>query len=231
MQQNKRNQIQAMFGRIAPRYDRMNRLMTFGHDQAWRRLVVQQAQISNTSHVLDIASGTGDIAFEIRHQFPQATIVAADFALPMMQVGKNRESGELVHWSAADALHLPFRDSTFNAVVSGFLFRNVLDIEHALAEQFRILQPKGHIVSLDTSPPPNNFLRPLTNFYLRRVIPTVGRLITGDSDAYRYLPESTLAFKTPQEFTDLMAQAGFVDIGYQRLMMGTIAVYWGTKAH
>jgi demethylmenaquinone methyltransferase/2-methoxy-6-polyprenyl-1,4-benzoquinol methylase len=229
MQQNKRNQIQAMFGRIAPRYDRMNRLMTFGRDQAWRRLVVQQARISNESNVLDIAAGTGDIAFEIRRQFPEARIVAADFALPMMQVGKKRESGQLVDWSAADALHLPFRDASFNAVVSGFLFRNVLDIEHALSEQFRILQMGGRIVSLDTSPPPDNLLRPFTNFYLRRVIPVVGRVITGDSDAYQYLPESTLAFKTPQALTALMLDAGFVDVGYRRLMMGTIAVCWGSK--
>lgn len=227
--QNKRNQIQAMFGRIAPRYDRMNRLMTFGRDQAWRRLVVQQARVSNESHVLDIAAGTGDIAFEIRRQFPEATVVAADFALPMMQVGKKRPSGNLVDWSAADALHLPFSDASFNAVVSGFLFRNVLDIERALGEQFRILKGGGRIVSLDTSPPPNTMLRPFTNFYLRRVIPTVGRMITGDSDAYRYLPESTLAFKTPQELIDLMNKAGFVEVGYRRLMMGTIAVCWGTK--
>jgi demethylmenaquinone methyltransferase/2-methoxy-6-polyprenyl-1,4-benzoquinol methylase len=218
-----------MFGRIAPRYDRMNRLMTFGRDQAWRRLVVQQAKIDNASCVLDIASGTGDIAFEIRHQFPTATIVAADFALPMMQVGKKRETGALVHWSAADALHLPFGDASFHAVVSGFLFRNVLDIERALGEQFRLLKQGGRIVSLDTSPPPDNLLRPFTNFYLRRVIPTVGRFITGDSDAYRYLPESTFAFKTPAELADLMSQAGFVDVGYQGLMMGTIAVCWGTK--
>ena len=227
--QNKRNQIQSMFGRIAPRYDRMNRLMTFGRDQSWRRLVVQQARLSPNSHILDIASGTGDIAFEIRRQFPTATIVAADFALPMMQVGKTRPAGDSVSWSAADALHLPFSDTSFNAVVSGFLFRNVLDIEHALAEQFRILQPGGRIVSLDTSPPPNNFLKPFTNFYLRRIIPTVGRFITGDSDAYRYLPESTLAFKTPDEFIELMNQAGFIETGYKRLMLGTIAVCWGTK--
>ncbi len=221
--------VQAMFGRIARRYDRMNRIMTLGRDRAWRRLVVEKAQLANTSRVLDIAAGTGDIAFEIRRQFSEAQVIAADFALPMMQVGQKRPQGTSVVWAAANALCLPFAGGTFDAIVSGFLLRNVPDIAQALTEHHRVLRPGGWAVSLDTSPPTNNLLRPFLNIYFRRVIPLLGRLVTGDTAAYAYLSGSTLAFKTPQELATRFEDAGFRSVGYKRLMMGTIAVHWGQK--
>jgi demethylmenaquinone methyltransferase/2-methoxy-6-polyprenyl-1,4-benzoquinol methylase len=224
-----KSHVQAMFGRIARRYDLMNRLMTLGHDRAWRKFVVQQAQLNNNSRVLDIAAGTGDIAFEVRQQYPAAQVVAADFALPMMQVGQTRSMGQQVAWTGANALALPLPDETFDGVVSGFLFRNVPDIPQTLAEQWRILRPGGRMVTLDTSPPTNPFLRPFINIHFKLIIPLLGHLITGDASAYRYLPESTLAFKTPDEFVALMQAAGFQNVGYRRFMFGTIAVHWGTK--
>lgn len=225
-----KSHVQDMFGQIAHRYDRMNRIMTLGRDRAWRKLVVEKAHLHDDSHVLDIAAGTGDIAFEIRRQYPQATVVAADFALPMMQVGQSRPLGHAVIWSAADALRLPFPNESFDATVSGFLLRNVPDIDQTLREQHRVLRPGGWCVSLDTSPPPNNVLRPFITLYLRGVIPLLGRLLAGSPDAYHYLSSSTAAFEPPDRLAERFEHAGFRAVDYRRLMFGTIAVHWGKKA-
>ncbi|MCI0712399.1 MAG: ubiquinone/menaquinone biosynthesis methyltransferase [Chloroflexi bacterium] len=229
MDTSDKSHVQEMFGNIAPRYDLMNRLMTFGRDQYWRKFVVEKAQISDNGMVLDIATGTGDIAFEIRRQKRDAQIIAADFALPMMVVGKNRKWGQDVLWLGADAQNLPLPSSTFDAVVSGFLLRNVPDINRTLGEQWRILKPGGRIVTLDTTPPSHNLLRPLINLHFKFIIPVMGRLITGDSSAYRYLPESTLSFTSADELSNRFEDAGFKDVGYRRFMMGTIAVHWAAK--
>lgn len=221
--------VQAMFGRIAHRYDLMNRLMTFGQDMRWRRFMVAQLKLPKNAKVLDIAAGTGDIAFVVRENYPDAVVVAGDFALPMMQVGKRRPMGEKVFWSGADGLNLAFPDNTFDAIVSGYLFRNVPDIERALAEQYRILKPGGIMATLDTSPPPDNLLKPFILIHLKYIIPMLGNFIVKDPDAYTYLPESTMRFKTPDDFAALMRNARFADVQYQRFMLGTMAVHWGRK--
>ena len=227
--------VQAMFGRIARRYDLMNRLMTFGQDRRWRRFVVRQARLRPGAWLLDAATGTGDIAFEAQRLVPDLHVIAADFALPMMRVGQYREahSGHKgkrpIAWQAADALNLPYAPNRFDAVTSGYLFRNVTDIPRALAEQVRVLKRGGWLVTLDTTPPPKNVLRPLIQMHLKFVIPTLGRLVTGEADAYRYLPESTLSFKSAEELAALMEQAGLINVGFQRFMFGTMAVHWGQK--
>lgn len=221
--------VQEMFDRIAGRYNLMNRLMTFGQDVRWRRFVVRQARLQPGDKLLDLATGTGDIAFEALRQVPGVGAVGGDFSLGMMLVGQNLPFGAQVQWNQSDALNLPFPDATFDAVTSGYLMRNVIDIPRALAEQRRVLKPGGCIVVLDTSPPPNNLLRPFIEIHLRYVIPLLGRLISGNADAYQYLPESTQKFKTPDELAALMREAGFQDVSYQRFMFGTMAVHWGEK--
>lgn len=224
--------VQDMFDRIAGRYNLMNRLMTFGQDMKWRRFVVKQAQLPKNGKLLDLATGTGDIAFEALKTTPSAQIIGADFALQMMIVGKqNPAHGNKIGWAGADALQLPFPDDVFDAVVSGYLVRNVIDIPKTLIEQLRILKSGGRIVILDTSPPPTNILRPFILIHMKYIIPILGRFIAGSegSDAYKYLPESTQAFKTPQELAHLMKDAGYQDVGYKTFMFGTMAVHWGTK--
>jgi demethylmenaquinone methyltransferase/2-methoxy-6-polyprenyl-1,4-benzoquinol methylase len=219
-----------MFDRIAARYNLMNRLMTFGQDMRWRRFVIRQARLKPGDKLLDLATGTGDIAFEALRQTPGVQAVGGDFSLGMMIVGQHQPLGDKVLWSGADALNLPFSDNTFDAVTAGYLIRNVIDIPRAFAEQLRVLKPGGRVVILDTSPPPNNLLRPFIMIHLRYVIPLLGRLISGNPDAYQYLPESTQAFKTPDELASLMYSAGFQNVSYKRFMLDTMAVHWGEKS-
>jgi demethylmenaquinone methyltransferase/2-methoxy-6-polyprenyl-1,4-benzoquinol methylase len=215
-----------MFTRIAKRYDLMNRLMTGGQDVRWRKQVIQLARLGNHASLLDLGTGTGDLAREAVAQFPRAKVIAADFTLEMMHVGQKH--GPL-NFSSADALRLPFTDASFDAVVSGFLMRNVIDLQKAIQEQHRVLKKGGRIVILDTTRPKKNLLSPFIWLHMHVVIPLLGRLLTGSSDAYRYLPETTEGFVTAENMASRMAAAGFKKVGYQRLMFGTIAIHWGEK--
>jgi demethylmenaquinone methyltransferase / 2-methoxy-6-polyprenyl-1,4-benzoquinol methylase len=218
--------VQNMFTRIARRYDLMNRLMTGGQDMRWRRQVIHLAQLKPNARLLDLGTGTGDLAREALAHFPRAKVIAADFTLEMMRVGQKR--GPL-HFSSADALRLPFGDSTFDAVVSGFLMRNVIDLQKALQEQHRVLKKGGRMVILDTTRPKKNLLSPLIWLHMHVVIPLLGRLLTGSSDAYRYLPETTEGFVTAENMASRMAAVGFKRVNYERLMFGTIAIHWAEK--
>jgi demethylmenaquinone methyltransferase / 2-methoxy-6-polyprenyl-1,4-benzoquinol methylase len=219
--------VQDMFTRIAKRYDLMNRLMTGGQDIRWRKMVIELARLDNSASLLDLGTGTGDLAREALEQFPQAKIIAADFTLEMMRVG--RKTGPL-DFSAADALRLPFNNSVFDAVISGFLMRNVVDLNKSLGEQYRILKNGGRIVILDTTRPKRNILSPFIWIHMHIVIPVLGKLLTGVNDAYSYLPETTEGFVTAEALAARMAAAGFKDIGFRRIMFGTIAIHWGTKS-
>jgi demethylmenaquinone methyltransferase/2-methoxy-6-polyprenyl-1,4-benzoquinol methylase len=218
-----------MFDRIAGSYQRMNALMTFGRDRAWRRAVVREAALPPGGRLLDVASGTGDIALEALGRDPSCSVVAADFSLGMMREGRLRPDGGRILWCAADALALPFADASFDAVTSGYLLRNVADRAGAFREQARVVRPGGRVVCLDTSPPPPSPLRPLVRFHLRRVIPLLGRLVAGDRPAYAYLAASTEGFKSPAELAAIMRGAGLVDVRHRSFMGGSIAVHTGTR--
>jgi demethylmenaquinone methyltransferase/2-methoxy-6-polyprenyl-1,4-benzoquinol methylase len=146
----------------------------------------------------------------------------------MMRAGKKRPVAHL-HWSGTDALSLPFPAGSFDAVVSGFLLRNVSDLPQALSEQWRVLKPGGRIVSLDTTPPPRNLFTPLIQFHLHTLIPALGRLVAGDADAYRYLPDSTEGFLPAEDLAERLRSIGFLEVGFHRLMFGTVAIHWGIK--
>jgi demethylmenaquinone methyltransferase/2-methoxy-6-polyprenyl-1,4-benzoquinol methylase len=225
--QEKARYVQDIFTRIAPRYDLMNRLMTGGQDIRWRREVIRRAGLQPGASLLDLGAGTGDLAREALTQQPDARIVAADFTLEMMRAG--RKSADTFGWSSADALSLPFKNESFAAVVSGFLMRNVVDSLQALREQLRVLKPGGRIVILDTTRPQRNLLGPFIWIHLHVIIPTLGTLLSGQRDAYTYLPDSTEAFLSAEELAARMAAAGFREIGFKRLMFGTIAMHWGQK--
>ncbi len=224
--QERATYVRNMFTRIARHYDFMNRLMTGGQDIRWRKKVVQLARLDGNARLLDVGTGTGDLAREASAQCPQAKVVAADFTLEMMRAGKNKGA---LNFASADALRLPFDDSLFDAVVSGFFMRNVIDLQKSLQEQYRVLKNGGRIVVLDTTRPTKNLLSPLIWLHMHVIIPVLGTLLTGAKEAYHYLPETTEGFVTAEELAARMATAGFRKVSYQRLMFGTVAIHWGEK--
>ena len=224
--QERAHYVQSMFTKIAHRYDLMNRLMTGGQDVRWRKDVIRLAQLKDNASLLDLGTGTGDLAREAQTQFPNARITAADFTLEMMRVGK--KNGEL-NFSTADALKLPFKNKNFDAVVSGFLMRNVTDVQQALKEQLRVLKPGGRIVVLDTTRPKKNILSPFIKFHMHVIIPAIGGMLSGMRDAYEYLPDTTENFLTAEELSVRMVAVGFKRVQFKRLMFGTIAIHWGEK--
>ncbi|MCI0396245.1 MAG: ubiquinone/menaquinone biosynthesis methyltransferase [Chloroflexi bacterium] len=221
--------VQGMFARIAGRYDLMNRLMTGGQDVRWRRYVIRQAHLPPVGRLLDIATGTGEIAWEGLRQHPGIQAVGGDFTIEMMLAGRRDPQRQAIHWLAADTLALPFPDDTFDAVTSGFLMRNVVDMPGAFQEQARVTRPGGRVVVLESSPPKKNLLRPFIRLHLNVVIPTLGRLIAGDGEAYRYLPDSTQQFHDPKSLAEMMRRAGLVDVHYRLFMFGAIAIHAGRK--
>lgn len=221
--------VQNMFARIAGRYDTMNRLMTFGQDLKWRRYVIAQARLPHNGRLLDIATGTGDIAHEGQRQIPGLQAVGGDFTIEMMRAGQHIPARHAIQWVAADTLALPFPANTFDAVTSGFLMRNVIDVPGAFREQLRVTKPGGHVVVLESSPPKDNLLKPFIRIHLNTVIPALGRLITGNGDAYRYLPASTQQFQNPVVLAETMRAAGFVGVQFKLFMFGTIAIHVGQK--
>ncbi len=235
----KKAYVNTMFARIARRYDLMNRVMTGGQDVRWRKLLVQRAQLPAQGRLLDIATGTGDVAFEALKQHPSlAHVVGADFTLPMMRVGQERwqkktdsiaQPVDQLSWSGADTLHLPFPENTFDAVASGFLMRNVTSVPQALAEQRRVCKKDGRVLVLDVPRPPDHLWGRLFRFYFHRVVPVVGGLITGQGDAYSYLPQSADAFLRPEELQAEMERVGLHEVRYTMLMFNTVALHVGVK--
>lgn len=226
----KRRYVNKMFARIAQRYDLMNRLMTGGQDVRWRQQMIREAALPPGGHFLDVATGTGDVAFEALRQQPGlALVVGADFTLPMMRVGQMRAAGRPVRWAAADSLCLPFPDSMFDAAASGFLMRNVTDVAVALAEQRRVVRPGGRVLVLDVSRPPDSLWGDLFRLYFHQIVPRLGRVISGQADAYSYLPHSADAFLRPAELAAVMEAVGLHHVRYQLLMLGTVALHVGIK--
>ncbi len=226
--------IRSMFGRIAPRYDLMNRIMTAGQDLRWRKEAIRHANLQAGGLVLDLGAGTGDLAREALRQQPACRLVCADLTLEMMFIGQERThsligEGAVLGWTAADAQVLPFPQGSFQAVVSGFLLRNVHDVRQSLADQYRVVKAGGWVVALDTNPPPKNMLTPVIHFHLRKVIPTLGRIIAGHPQEYQYLPASTEGFLQPEELSQRFIETGFVEVGFERLMLGTVSIHWGRK--
>src|SRR5271170_2695766 len=222
--------VRAMFARIVPRYDLINRLMTMGLDRRWRRIAVELAR-PRGAVALDLATGTGDLAIELARQGSRF-VVGADFCPEMVvaavaKVGRNI-GGVPISFLAADAQQLPFPDNTFDCLVNGFLLRNVSDLDGALREFRRVLKPAGRLVCLDlTHPPP--MLRPLFWPWFRVVVPAVGGLVSGDFDAYTYLPDSLITYPDADRLRNMMLAAGLTNAAYRRMGMGTVAIHTAVK--
>ncbi len=218
--------IRHMFGQIAPRYDLTNRVITGGFDLAWRRQAVAGLRLAAGARVLDLGCGSGDLSREVLRQVPDARVIAADFTLPMLQLGQRRRFPRPPAWCAADALALPYSNGTFDAVVCAFLLRNVADLEQALREMARVLKPGGQVAILETTRPTPHPLRPLRDVLMFRVIPWLGGVLTGQRDAYEYLAHSSATFLAAPELAHALETAGFTAVRFTYKMMGTIAIHW-----
>jgi demethylmenaquinone methyltransferase/2-methoxy-6-polyprenyl-1,4-benzoquinol methylase len=218
-----------MFSRIAHRYDRANRWMTWGKDVSWRGEVVNLANLPKGGRLLDIGSGTGDLALDALRRDTLLLAVGVDFTVEMMRIGRDRPGGEVVSWVNADAKDLPFPPEYFDAVVSGYLLRNVVNLEDSLSEQYRVLKKNGHIVCLDTTPPPNDTWHLPVRLYLRFIIPVIGRLFAGESQAYSYLTQSTEHFLPADKLARCFEKVGFTEVKYRCFMGGSMAIHWGIK--
>ncbi len=221
--------VQTMFGKIAHRYDLLNGIMTFGQDARWRKEAVRRLEIKPNSIILDLGTGTGDIAIDIARKYPDALVVGGDFTPEMLAVAINRPWGDRVQWLIADVQHLPFAKESVSSVISSFLLRNVSDVSRTLEEHHRTLIPGGRVVSLDTTPPQRNLLHPFIEFHLRIIIPLLGKFIARDGESYAYLPSSTEGFLPAETLAERFRQAGFSSVSFIRRMLGTVSIHWGEK--
>jgi demethylmenaquinone methyltransferase / 2-methoxy-6-polyprenyl-1,4-benzoquinol methylase len=223
-----------MFNRIVPRYDLMNRLMTGGRDLAWRRLAVREAlrnRVWTETRVLDVATGTGDLALALREA--GADVVGLDFSTAMLDEAIRKEAAAVrdqrIAWVEGDAMSLPFPDDSFDTVTVAFGLRNMPSYLAALLEMERVLRPGGTLVCLETTPLRAPVLRAVFGWYFARAVPIVGGLLSGDRDAYRYLPASAAVFPDADTLGQMMLKAGFSRVRYLRLGLGTVALHVAVK--
>jgi demethylmenaquinone methyltransferase / 2-methoxy-6-polyprenyl-1,4-benzoquinol methylase len=219
-----------MFSRIAPYYDLINCLMSWGQDSRWRRVAVKLAR-PEQGRVLDVATGTGDMALELARYTD--SVVGLDLCREMMSRGqvKTEKKGmeEKVDFIMGDALALPFSDNSFDCALNGFALRNVSDINLFLAELRRVVKPGGRVVCLELVRPASGIIGFFYRFYLYKIVPVLGRRLSGDGRAYRYLPDSVGRFLSIVEFGKIMKEVGFRQVGHRSLNLGTIAVHVGVK--
>jgi demethylmenaquinone methyltransferase / 2-methoxy-6-polyprenyl-1,4-benzoquinol methylase len=223
----KAEMVRAMFTRIAGRYDLMNALMTGGRHHAWRQVAARATVAAPAGPILDLATGTADLALGIRALDAGRTIIGADFAEGMLRAATLKPSvrAARVLLVGADALMLPCRDKTFAAVTSAFLLRNLEDLAAGLAEMRRVTMPGGRVVTLEITRPSVPGWSHVFGVYFHRVVPAIGAWVAGDRSAYTYLPESVDRFLMPDELSALMRRIGFRDVTFRRLGLGTIAVH------
>jgi demethylmenaquinone methyltransferase/2-methoxy-6-polyprenyl-1,4-benzoquinol methylase len=215
-----------MFGRIARRYDLANHLLSGGADFLWRRRAAKIVEGWRPKHVLDLATGSGDLALAMQRRLPETAIIAVDFAAEMLDVAHRKGVRETV---LADALHLPFETESFDCVTVAFGLRNMADWSLALREMSRVLRSRGHLLVLDFSLPAAS-LRPAYRFYLHRCLPILASLVTGQKAAYDYLGGSIEKFPSGDEMVRLIEQNGFAMASAHPLTGGIATIYTAQKS-
>ena len=221
--------VSTMFTRIARRYDLMNSLMTAGRHHAWREAAAREAVGAPPGPLLDLATGTADLAIAARRLDPSRAVIGADFSLGMLgqarlKLGRDRAGVAL---AAADALALPFADGAFACVVSAFLVRNLVDLEAGLAEMRRVTRRGGRVITLDIVKIALPVWGELFGLYFHRVVPAIGALVAGDRQAYTYLPDSVDRFLTARQLAGAMQDAGLRDVSFRTFGLGSVALHVG----
>jgi demethylmenaquinone methyltransferase/2-methoxy-6-polyprenyl-1,4-benzoquinol methylase len=231
--QDKATYIKSMFSAIAGRYDLLNRLFSLRQDTAWRKFAISRCDIEPGSLVLDAATGTGEMARLLIRQNSGCTVVGIDFCPAMLARARTKlataTDSDTVHLIMGDVLRLPFPDDTFDCATIGYALRNVVSIADAFREMARVVKPGGRVVSLELTQPSSRLVRTVHNIYTWRFLPLVGALISGNREAYRYLPRSIAELIPPQEVKRVMEDAGLRQVEFYRLTLSVATVHAGTK--
>jgi demethylmenaquinone methyltransferase/2-methoxy-6-polyprenyl-1,4-benzoquinol methylase len=224
--------VRHMFARVAHRYDLANHLLSFNIDRTWRARTVKRVRHlveRPGARVLDICCGTGDLMLAIE-PFGGGPVMGTDFCHPMLTAAREKiaRRGARAVVFESDALRLPLRDAGLDLITVAFGFRNLANYESGLLEMRRVLRPGGLAAILEFSQPSNRVFGTLYEFYSRRILPRIGGLLTGSPDAYQYLPESVRKFLSPDELADHMRNAGFVDVRFELMTGGSVALHLGS---
>lgn len=229
----KSDNVAAMFNSIAAKYDFLNHFLSLGIDKLWRRRLVKQLAKSNPRQVLDIATGTGDLAIQLAKHHKSVNITGVDISENMLSIGREkilkRKLEGRINLKQANSLSLPFANGEFDAAMVAFGVRNFEDLSKGITEVHRVLKDGGSLYVLEFSMPSRFPMRNLYRFYFRRVLPFVGGIVSGSKSAYTYLPESVFAFPEKEKFVEIMANAGFKNCSYKRLTFGVASIYVGSK--
>lgn len=223
--------VQKMFSEIAFRYDFLNRLLSFGIDTLWRRQAVRSVLEAKPQRILDVATGTADLAISLKKALPNAEVIGVDFAEPMLERGRKKVSklNLSLPLLQGDGLNLNYPDNSFDALTIAYGIRNFSDRQRGLDEFYRVLKPGGRVVILEFPPPPKHLFGSLFRFYFLGVSPYIAGLFSGRRDAYQYLGTSVLNFPSPTVFATMMQRAGFVTIRYKLQTFGVSALHVGEK--
>ena len=229
--QNKKNQVKQMFNKIAGQYDFLNRFLTFGIDNMWRTIAVKKIK-NNPKNVLDIATGTADLAI-ITAKYTNAEIIGLDISDQMLKVGKekitNKNLNSRIKLINGDAENLSFNNETFDAITVGFGVRNFENLEKGLNEIYRVIKEGGYVAILEPSYPEKFPLKQLFNFYFETLTPIIGNLISKDYKAYSYLSKSVKNFPSSNNFIDQLKQIGFSKCNHYALTFGVVSLYIAIK--
>lgn len=231
--EGKKEQVAQMFDQIAPKYDFLNQVLSFGIHKRWRKKAVKKLIDLKPKRLLDVATGTGDFAVEAVRQLNPDKISGADISEGMMEFGR-KKIAELnlqnkIEFVSGDAASLPFSDNTFDAITVGFGVRNFAVLQDGLKGMHRVLRPGGMLVVLEFSKPRKFPFKQSYNFYSRYILPLIGRMFSKDKRAYTYLPESVAAFPDGEDFLNEMKNAGFSSVSWQPLTFGVASIYTGVK--
>ena len=228
----KKEQVRTMFNDIAPRYDFLNHFLSAGIDRRWRKKAVRILRSNNPKTILDVATGTADLAIEACQITPDR-ITGIDIAEDMLSIGRKKIKAKnldsVITLETGDSENLHFPDQSFDAVMVAFGVRNFENLEKGLREMHRVLSPKGMVLVLEFSKPVKFPVKQLYNFYFKNILPGLGRLISGNSSAYTYLPDSVGKFPTGEAFTKLLENVGFTDTKHRSLTFGIASIYTGIK--